>query len=512
MKYKSNLFIYFALGLVTTVLNLTSPYIISNYMDILIESKSLFKVKQYGILFALINILLLLFSYLEQRVYLKMQLQASFLLNRDLLNHYQNISLTCSEKFDKSYITQQFNNDSNLLTIFLLDLIKKLIPNIILVLVSSFILFTLNKLIFVIVFLSTLLYIGLFTFMRKELYIVNNRLLESKSDYFYNSFRQIDNVKSVKLQGIQRELISSLVKSFNILTSAAKRHLNIEYLYSSLDNIIQTVLQIFAFIFGGYLVMTSQLTVGKLILITVFFNYILTTLNYFFGLGEEIQMARTMLDRTNAILNVKPETNGKTILDEINSISIKDLGFSYGEGNVFRNFNYDFYPSNIYLIKGENGKGKSTLVNLICGLYIDEFTGEISINNINIKEIDMVHLRKEKISFVEQKPFFFEDKISTILSSNNEHNIITDLGFSSDRIKSKIDENKLSGGELQKISILTVLSKKASLIIFDEPTSNMDKKSKEYFFEYIQKLKKDKIIILISHEEIGFQPDYTINL
>lgn len=133
-------------------------------------------------------------------------------------------------------------------------------------------------------------------------------------------------------------------------------------------------------------------------------------------------------------------------------------------------------------------------------------------NNINIKEIDMVHLRKEKISFVEQKPFFFEDKISTIINSNNEHNIITDLGFSSDRIKSKIDEKKLSGGELQKISILAVLSKKASLIIFDEPTSNMDKKSKEYFFEYIQKLKKDKIIILISHEEIGFQPDYTINL
>ena len=189
MKYKSKLFIYFALGLVTTVLNLTSPYIISNYTDILIESKSLIKVKQYGILFALINILLLLFSYLEQRVYLKMQLQASFLLNRDLLNHYQNISLTCSEKFDKSYITQQFNNDSNLLTIFLLDLIKKLIPNIILVLVSSYILFMLNKLIFVIVFLSTLLYVGLFTFMRKELYIVNNRLLKSKSDYFYNSFR-----------------------------------------------------------------------------------------------------------------------------------------------------------------------------------------------------------------------------------------------------------------------------------------------------------------------------------
>ncbi len=174
-----------------------------------------------------------------------------------------------------------------------------------------------------------------------------------------------------------------------------------------------------------------------------------------------------------------------------------------------------FDKGNIYCICGENGTGKTTLLDLLTGLYIDEYKGEILYNNVNLKDIDMKKQRAVNISMIEQNPYVFEGTI--------EENIYLTKSYSNKKYSHRVLDKKLgniynngdgiSGGEKQKIGILRMLSKDSDVIMLNEPTSALDQESKKRVLEILKEIKKEKIIILISHDkEVEKFADYVINM
>ena len=132
-------------------------------------------------------------------------------------------------------------------------------------------------------------------------------------------------------------------------------------------------------------------------------------------------------------------------------------------------------------------------------------------NGTNIRNIDMFAARKNLISFSEQEPFLFNDTIHYNLAFGNEEITNIDQYAGILHMKDFLREHgldfvineknsNLSGGEKQKISILKTLCKNSPVMIFDEPTSALDAKTTQRFMEYLQQIKQDKIIILISHD------------
>lgn len=104
------------------------------------------------------------------------------------------------------------------------------------------------------------------------------------------------------------------------------------------------------------------------------------------------------------------------------------------------------------------------MINIIIGLYIEQVQGNIYINNTDVKNINMKNRRKNKIALVEQDPYLYED---TVLNN----------------------------------------------IILDEPTNALDVQTKELLKEYIGHIKKDKIIIIITHDDyMSKYGDKIINL
>ena len=195
------------------------------------------------------------------------------------------------------------------------------------------------------------------------------------------------------------------------------------------------------------------------------------------------------------------------------NLKIKDLNFSYDNKKIFENLNLEFKKGKIYGIIGPSGSGKTTLANLILGL-LNQQSGEILINdNYKLEEIE-----NSFQSFLPQKIFMLDNTIkANIVFDPNQNEINEDtlnnviktskLGEFIESLKLKTDERvgenatKLSGGQMQRLAIARAIYHDSQLIIFDEPTSSLDKENEEKIFESISSLKQNKILIIISHSD-----------
>jgi len=201
---------------------------------------------------------------------------------------------------------------------------------------------------------------------------------------------------------------------------------------------------------------------------------------------------------------------------KLNSINFKNINFYYEkEKLIFQNLNINLDREKIIGVFGESGSGKSTFVNLLCGL-IKPKSGIIKYNQISIYE-NIISYQK-KLSVVPQDVFILDDSIKHNIAIGVESkNIDKDLldqclkqahlynfvDSLPNKYNTRLGENGvfLSGGQKQRIGIARALYKKAEIIIFDESTNSLDEYTENEFIKNIQELKKTALIIFITHKK-----------
>ena len=194
---------------------------------------------------------------------------------------------------------------------------------------------------------------------------------------------------------------------------------------------------------------------------------------------------------------------------DISKIEIKDVNFSYKDVKVYiKNLNMCLEKGSIYLIKGKNGSGKSTLAGILLKIWND-FSGTILLDGKSITNFSR-EILTETIGICFQKPPIFRDTIRNNIALNDSipvEKYISLLSFYKDleemgrTLESElIDTGSVSGGQAQKIGIIRTVCRERSVYIFDEPTSNLDSVSKKEFYDIIEHLKQNSIVILFSHE------------
>ena len=200
-------------------------------------------------------------------------------------------------------------------------------------------------------------------------------------------------------------------------------------------------------------------------------------------------------------------------------IIIKNMGFEYKESNnqkaIFSNVNLELQFNKIYGLKGDNGSGKTTFIDLLSS-YIQPTEGEILLDDKNIYSQNINWTKY--IAYLDQNFFLFNGSIKdniTLQKFNNkkyDKNLynevieITNLGNFIASYPEKDEkylsgfEKNISGGQKQKLCLARCLYQGSKVLILDEPTSALDVVSAGIFKNYLSQIKKDKLVILITHD------------
>jgi ABC-type bacteriocin/lantibiotic exporter with double-glycine peptidase domain len=269
---------------------------------------------------------------------------------------------------------------------------------------------------------------------------------------------------------------------------------------------------------GSTLILGNQISLGQLISFNALIGYFLGPLQNLIHLQPNLQEAFVAARRVGEVLDIEPEIDESRSLvkpkDLSGDIVFQDVDFRYGSKKlVLKKISFKIDGGSTVGIAGSSGSGKSSLIKLIMKLYKAE-SGKISINEVDIEDIDPVHLR-QNIGYVNQDIFLFSGTIRENIAFGNPGADAEDIieaakrsgahGFISElpqRYDTELSEQGggLSGGEKQRIAIARALVTKPDILIFDEATSNLDAFSEFELHQTISELKRTGMtIIMVAH-------------
>ena len=262
--------------------------------------------------------------------------------------------------------------------------------------------------------------------------------------------------------------------------------------------------------FGGYLVFIQKSEISIVVAFASVSALLVDGINYFIWGYKDFKGSIPSIKSVNKMLSIP------YIEDEVGTIDLEGnflirfqgVSFSYGNRTILDDISFIIRENDKVLIKGKNGSGKTTILNLISGLYRPTkgniYYGNFNINIINIKDLS------KKYNYIFQNSNILAGEVYENLSLNREYDInecneiLKKLGIEN---VVKSNPKHLSQGERQRLNIGRALYKNNNiyLILGDEPFSNLDRNNMNVVMQLLSNEFKDKTVILVCHEEIDFQ-------
>ncbi|UDW83434.1 ABC transporter ATP-binding protein/permease [Pasteurella canis] len=220
-------------------------------------------------------------------------------------------------------------------------------------------------------------------------------------------------------------------------------------------------------------------------------------------------------DKIFTLLDTPVETNESEVAFKAENqvqVDIQNLHFAYNaEKQAINGLDLTIQPKQLTVFVGKSGCGKSTLVSLLMGFHKAQ-QGKILFNGQEIQDLDR-HSFYHHVSLVSHSSYVFkgtlrenmlmanlnatDEQIYDVLEQVNLANFVRENGGLDMALLSR--GSNLSGGQIQRLALARALLHNASFYIFDEATSNIDVESEEIILNFIQRLKAEKTIVMISH-------------
>lgn len=466
------------------------------------------------IIFAIKNIFLTIFYWVESKIIFKTKMNLTFNL------------------FEK-YLYQDFNfhvnkNSANLISNLNveMDIFENCLSYIIILFVDCILLFFLFAFLF---YLNPAVSIILFFFASMFLFLLY-ALLKKRT-------KKIGSER-VKVDALRQKIIQQSLDGIKELIVFNNRNFFLNYFRNTLDHIRDFVTK-FTFMNKFQKNLIEMITVSSLIVFIIFLvnqNYDLSELTALIGVyllaiikiipsvnkvvtaNNYLQYANNSLSLLHADMQLKIKDNESSKIHENmkfnDKITFQNISLKYDDNLILDNINVDFKKNEFVGIVGDTGSGKSSLSHMLLSL-IKPTEGEIKCDSVNI--LNNVKSYQKKIGYVPQNIFLLDDtirnnitfgiksdktdqkKIKQIIKLSALEKFVAKNPHGLDQI---VGEKgiKISGGEKQRIGIARALFRQPEILILDEPTSALDESTEKSIIKELFNLKHVFTIILITHK------------
>jgi ABC-type bacteriocin/lantibiotic exporter with double-glycine peptidase domain len=401
-----------------------------------------------------------------------------------------------------------------------INIIRNLVGGIALALFAAASMFFLNWKMAIIMLVLTpvlMLVMGIFTpFMQKA------SEKDKHNDEINRSIMQenLSRIMLIKAYFMQNNIVGKIHSSYKAKLKSGIKLGKWEGLVSFSGEVISVAMFIVTIGVGAYFVLQGETTLGSLIGIVQLLNYVVMPVSGFAVVISQIGQAVASSERIGMIYELPPDKKmiRETPVDAFELV-IENLNFSYNEiegenndKNILENVNLSFKKGTVTGLAGKSGSGKSTLLKLLIGLYTPN-QGNIELKHtlgiLNGEEI------MPQIAYVPPSDYLFsgtvsenikmseiEVRLEDMKNAASNANIIDFIEALPNGFDTLIGESggTVSSGQAQRLAIARAIYKKSPVIVFDEPTANLDIDSIERFQTAIKHLAKDKICIIVTHD------------
>lgn len=488
-------------------LQILVPYIGGCYIDSLLDEHPAIILFVVGI--GVLNFSSMLLDFCMTYILTKLNNTFLYKICNSLFQIIYKLPLKYFRSQDAVFLTDQVTGDAATIAEFMLNGMPDLFYNIVLVLISAVIIFKVDIALGALIIITIPIYF--FTYKKLESKMYKNEQLYkiAGNDYTSKGTEQIRCTKFVKENSVEREMEERFFGSFQSMLQCAIGQIKTQYLFSNLNRVIMTTCYLLIIGIGGYKVVTGHITVGYFTIINSYLTMIISATSDIIDFTGGVPEYKVAVDRMNNILSQAQTTqDGNKIYDTIEKIELKNIQFSYDNNILFKDLNCIFEKNHIYGIVGENGVGKSSLLDAIVGLYTECCQGEILYNEKHIENYDMKRMLKTEISFLEQNSEKLNISAKEFLRfgidgvNEKKENLLIANFFEDDdtSIEELNNINLCSGGEIEKLSLIRALQKEATLLILDEPTTGLDFISVKNLISLLSKEKSKRITIIVTHD------------
>lgn len=347
-----------------------------------------------------------------------------------------------------------------------------------------------------------------------KLYKKKNILVEDSRKQYINMSNVIEqntsNFTLIKLYNNQKEQKELFNKNNKMMKEKDYQVGKIDNIINNTTNIAEGLSYILTVIYSVICIKNGQMTVGDLTVFIAFigkmFEGISSRIN---KITSSIVYFKQSVNRIDQIMSLDIyNTKNKHIIDEIESINVNNLSYKYPNNNkyVLKEINFEINKNDKIGIIGLFGSGKTTLMNIISGLY------EIEENKVFINGVDITKINKysvfNNISYILQKVILLDDTVKNnitlentydgkqIINATNNSCILEDIFKMQNEFEEVVGENghKLSGGQKQRVEIARNIITDKDFIILDNIFSALDNNTEKEILNNIMQMKEKTII------------------
>ena len=430
----------------------------------------------------------------------------------------QKSNIKFHDKTPSGKIFSRITGDTEDLAIFFEDVLITLFQDISYIIVISVIMFVLNWKLSLIVYGIVIICVIITYIFTKKANIAYNLAKDARTKLYTFLSEVIYGAKTIKIFNIQK-IINKEEKDI------AEDHLSKVVKTSLYEAPLAQIIFLFMYIAISIVIAISaknlfhiNIAIGEIYIFITYirelFDPITRTLENIEGVQEAVVSLNKIYDILDEEQYIEDFSSGKELKEIKGKLEFKNVWFKYNENDenwVLKDISFCIEPTETIALVGKTGAGKTTIINLVNRFYEIQ-KGEILLDGINIKDINLNYLRKH-IGNVLQDPFIYSGTIEENIGlyNNLDKQQINDaIDYASardfiDSLPNGINEMAIERGEnfsigqKQLIAFARIFALNPDIFILDEATANIDTSTERLIQKSIDKLSKEKTAIFIAH-------------